>query len=420
VIVILCDAQSADVSERLAGALQDRYGADQSTEVISSPANWTHEAQWDDLLVLLYAEPALPTWAAAFVEQFRAAHPTLDSASGRLDPGGMVLPVGLPGSVKQPPPPLSSIKGVQFDGTDASLKRVLNTIGRFLGLAIRPSEHQVFISYATTDGREIATDLNARLETEGFRPWLDEGPGGLPAGVNMLQHIRETLGGASMVVLIDTPAAPGSTWISTEVECALSELIPVLPVVVGEATQTPRIGPPRDLSRFIQLKPLQRRAPVKPAGPDGCALSHEEWTQVRSEIEAVLAAAYRRRSQIRFHAEAAFSRNGFDWRVVDIRRRMFEARRKMNPMLPEKVVLSHCSIHDPDYTPALRVYGQYLKGLPHIASVNEKVCLFADAVLGPVEVERIWSELNGVPQFTLANYTELGLWIRSNFTQLAP
>jgi hypothetical protein len=337
------------------------------------------------------------------VRAFIASHPRQGST--------FIVPVAVDPAAMKPPEPIALLKAALYDGSAASLERVAHAAGCFLGLSLRREEQRVFIAYRSTDGGVIARDLHARLSAAGFAAWLDEASDNLPVGIDVQSRIHQQLEQAAILLTVDTPDAPTSEWIKEEIDAALGEMIPVLPVVTG---------PDRDISRFMALTPLQRRAAVKPDGPDGLPLSDEEFARVHREVEGLLLAAYRRRLKVTTNAQQAFHRHGFSWQSLDERRRVFEARRTKAGKRPGKVVLAHCSIHDATYVPALRVYGEYLARYPRIAEVNEKLCVYErDRVLSAAEESMIWQGMDGVPPFTLAHYNELGILIQSNFTQLS-
>jgi hypothetical protein len=133
-------------------------------------------------------------------------------------------------------------------------------------MVLQPDSQRTFISYRATDASITAQDLNKRLEKAGYYPWLDEAKEHLSPGTDVQAVISKQIEQASMVLVVDTPAAPESTWIDFEIDLAGHRFIPVLPVVVGQ-----------DISRFITLKSLERTVPIKPGGVDGEALSNEDW-----------------------------------------------------------------------------------------------------------------------------------------------
>jgi hypothetical protein len=91
-------------------------------------------------------------------------------------------------------------------------------------------------------------------------------------------------------------------------------------------------------------------------------------------IEELLLEIYRRRLLVTDRTRAAFDQNGFNWRVVDERRRIYRAEREGD--LSSHRVLSHCSTADPQYFPAVLSFGQFVNNYPEVARLNEKLFVY--------------------------------------------
>lgn len=91
---------------------------------------------------------------------------------------------------------------------------------------------------------------------------------------------------------------------------------------------------------------------------------------------------------------------------MDLARLMFQARRKA-PRRPATVVLSHCSVQDVNYVPALKAYCDFLAQFPEIDKVTHKLCVYDDLVLSDPEIDDIDTELNPL-SFILMHHSELG------------
>jgi hypothetical protein len=406
-IRVLCQEVVESVGQEIASTLQSAYKLTEVPEVLADDAVWdgTKPSEGDDVLLVVYQSRDLAPAARTFIEAFRDAHALTDPETGQRRPGGVVIPVATnPESVK-PPDPISGIKALVYDdaakGEDG---RLAHWVGIFLGMLLRPGEHQIFISYRATDGREIADDLYRRLETAGFHPWLDEAKENLPPAGDVQRIINDQLKRAAMVLVVDTLGARESDWIRLEIAGAIGDMIPVLlPVVVGA-----------EVSRFPALSQLQRRVPVKPDGVDRQPLTDEEWRKILGKVEDLLLEAYRRRLRTAAHMENVFRKHGYEWVPVDAPRRIFEARRKRLPM-PDLFVLSHCSVHEAMWIPALKAYAKYLQTYPAIARINHKVCVYDRAKsLADAEFNTIYDELPELP-FFLVNRDELPILLASNF-----
>jgi hypothetical protein len=405
-IRLLCEPGTDAAGEKIAAAILSGYDS-QEVAVLPGDARWNSDPEWDDVLVVVFQSHELPPVAQTYIEAFRNEHTVTDPETNTQRPGGFVIPVATNPHFVQPSPPISGLKSLLYDGSSDAVTRLVRAVGVFLGMALRPGEYRIFISYRIADGREIATDLNSRLLAAGFHPWLDEARENFPPGADVQDIIRANLKSAAMILVVDTPQAPKSNWIKLEIDVALGELIPVLPVVVG----------PDDISRFITLSSLRRRAPIKPDGVDRQPLSDADWNKVLHEVKELLFQAYQRRLRTVFHAEQNFRNRGFDWSAVDLRRRMYRSARPQ-PLMPHLVVLSHCSIHDVSDIPALRSYSQFIDVFPDRANLNQKVCVYdRDDVLAEAEIETIRGELQDLP-FILAHYNELGVLLDSDFTKL--
>jgi hypothetical protein len=406
-VLILCNTGTEPAGQQIADALRDKFNLPFSPELLTDQSVYSRAAEWDDLLIVLYKAPVFPQAVQDYIQAFRQAHQITSPGNPQPSPGGFVLPVATDPANPKPPDPISGIKAVINDGTTAALDRITNAAGVFLGLALRSGEQEIFISYRATSGKEIANDLHSRLKAAGFHPWLDEAQDNLPPGTGVQAKIHQHIASAAMILVVDTPDAPDSDWVTEEINTAIGQLIPIVPVVLGSR-----------VSRFIALASLQRCASLElQRAPGTQGLTDGEWQKVRAEIEEVLLSAYRRRLLILARAEKIFRENQFDWLVVEERLRMYQAERKQLP-LPSTIVLSHCSIHDVTYLPALQAYADYVQQFPQIATVNYKLCVYdRERVLSKSEFAQIQKSIRGTP-FILAHYNELPVLILSNFTRL--
>lgn len=406
-ILILCNTGTEPAGQQIADALRAKFSLPFSPELLNDQAVYNRPAEWDDLLIVLYSTTIFPKTVQDYIQAFRQAHQITEPGGAQPHPGGFVLPVATDPANPKPPDPISGIKAVVYDGTASSLERIADAAGVFLGLALRSGEQRIFISYRAASGGKIAKDLHKRLEAAGFHPWLDEAQDNLPPGADVQKIIHKHIASAAMLLVIDTPDAPDSDWVTEEIDTAIGQLIPIVPAVLGN-----------NVSRFIALASLQRFVSLALARPPGIeGLTDEEWEKVRKEIDEVLLSAYRRRLLILARAEKIFRDNQFDWLVIKEELRMYRAERKQLP-LPSTIVLSHCSIHDITYLPALRAYAEYVQHFPQIATVNYKLCIYdRDRPLSDSEYLQIYKWLSGTP-FIPAHHNELETLIFSNFTRL--
>ena len=405
-VLVLCDGSSVSAGGDIAAALSRKFGASCPSEVLGVSAIYNHTPEWNDLLIVVYAESQFPTTMQDFIRAFRQAHGTLEEGTSLGGTRGFILPVATNIFQLRPSDPISRVRAIFYDGTVASLDQITDSAGVFLGLALKGRDHRIFISYSASDGKTIATELHRRLDAAGLGVWLDEAKGSMPPGVDVVAEIRNQLRSAALVLVIDTPNAPESEWITEEIDTAIGQLIPIVPVVVG-----------CPVSRFIPLASLQRRVVLQPNYADGQELSDLQWHTIWTEIESVLLAGYCRRLRILSRAEKIFRENQFNWSVVEERMRMYQAERKRLP-LPSTIVLSHCSVHEVTYVPALRAYADFVRMFPRISSVNHKLCIYdRERPLSDAEFVQINKVMADIP-FELAHYNQLSMLISSNFTKL--
>ena len=101
---------------------------------------------------------------------------------------------------------------------------------------------RIFISYARSDGTQLAEELVAGLEVAGFRPFLDRQD--IAAAEDWESRLGALILGADTVVFILSPAAVKSERCAWEVECATElgkRLIPIQAVPVAEADVPERL-----------------------------------------------------------------------------------------------------------------------------------------------------------------------------------
>lgn len=93
---------------------------------------------------------------------------------------------------------------------------------------------QVFISYASLDGEDVARSLAISLEEAGLHPWLARES--LGVGVNYAREIPEAIAVSDVVVVLLTPAALHSGHVAREVDLAISKDIRLIPVFLHDLT----------------------------------------------------------------------------------------------------------------------------------------------------------------------------------------
>ncbi len=95
----------------------------------------------------------------------------------------------------------------------------------------------IFICYARKD-QSFVLRLATRLQSRGASVWLDQW--NIPAGVNWNQNIDSALRDCGQFLIVLSPAAVASQQVQGELQMALDEKKPIVPVL-RQACQVPRL-----------------------------------------------------------------------------------------------------------------------------------------------------------------------------------
>lgn len=404
-IVILYQMSCQDIAQKAKSDLLTAFADHVKVELISaiSATSWPLEASWDDLLVVLYKGKDFPEPGNSFIEEYLQQRPN----------NGTLLPVSVDTISPKPPDAASAIKAFQYDlATPDSNSRLVNRIGAMLDLRLQGRDSKIFISYRASDGFAIAKQIYEHFERLGHHPWLDQakemdGETKILPGSPVQQEIDEALRNASLVLLLDTPSARASPWIKHEVDSAISLMLPILPICVREAHDQ------RHGSRFPSLQGLQRCIPIQsPTAIGTLTLSDSELNEIAHSAEVYLCQILRRKCRIPFLVKDAFVSRGFDWNELDKRLMMFKSSKKTSPLKTTRV-LSHCSIFEQIYVPALQRYRRFIDEATHH---NHSLFIYDGDLLSNMEVEDfIESEDDPVD---ILHFSQLAPYIASDFTEL--
>jgi hypothetical protein len=370
----------------------------------SSSASWPAEASWDDLLMVMFSSKPFPAKGISFIIQYmeqRADSPTL-------------LPVSIDRNSKRPPGPAAEIKALEYDrSAKGQTGRLANRVGAMLGLRVQGRDTNIFISYREADGKKLAKQLHKHLKSSGRRAYLDQAiefdgePNILP-GSPVQKQIDDALAKANLVLLVDTPKAFESPWIKHEVETANGLLLPILPLCFRDMDD-PKVGP-----RFPSLRSLQRWVSLQTPDPTASApLNPRQLDEIVSAADTFACEMFRRKCKVPFLVKREFVSHGFAWKVLDRRLLMFESWKSLTWRVTTKV-LSHCSVFDPVYGPALRRFVQFLGAT---ARCNHSLFIYDGAILPDTILREIAEEAQPEPVIIL-NHQELATLIDSNFTTL--
>jgi hypothetical protein len=95
----------------------------------------------------------------------------------------------------------------------------------------------IFISYSPKDTRYMTT-MRDNLLRIGFRPWIDRNP---RPNADWRFEVDDAIRAADGVLVIVSPAAADSTYVTYEWALALGHGIPVVPVIFARARMHPRL-----------------------------------------------------------------------------------------------------------------------------------------------------------------------------------
>ena len=175
-IRILCQGGEEETRRVIAQDLRTAYDLPVPPEVLSDDAVWTGPPEWNDVLLVVYRSTDVPESTRVYIQVYRAAHALTDPRTNQRRPGGVVLPIAMDPGARRPPDPISGIKALLYDELARGPSgRLTRWVGVFLGITLRCSEHQIFISYRAQDGSVIAQDLYRRLESRRLPPLARRG-----------------------------------------------------------------------------------------------------------------------------------------------------------------------------------------------------------------------------------------------------
>ena len=242
---------------------------------------------------------------------------------------------------------LSGIKSLDIKDNNTE-ENLIRRIGAYLGLQIIPKENQIFISYRVTDGKDIAKQLSNHLKKIGFKVWYDEdrdedNEGNLKCGEDVQKTIVEAVSSSNLVLLIDTPKAYLSQWVNKEVDYANANLVPVIPLCIKEDDGDKKKG-----TCFRQLKSLFRYID----SDDSLA----NINKITEEVLEFLASVFRRKREIPQRVKTKFTKKGYSWKDIDIRKLLYESEKKKKFSLCR--ILSHCPLYEGVHNLSLSNYTQ--------------------------------------------------------------
>jgi hypothetical protein len=406
-VVILHKASEKGVAETMAsdleGAFKDRIEV--SLADASVPKAWPKDVNWDDLLVVAFDATAFPDAGGDFIAEYL----------NKRNQKGLLLPVALNAGHTRPPKAAEAFKALEFDAKAAGVDgRFVKRAGAMIGLRVQQRDNKIFVSYRATDGKAIAMQLQEHLEELGYPVWRDEareidGETKILPGTPVQEQIDKALEDASIVLLLDTPAAPGSRWITHEVDTANGLLLPVLPLCFRDKADGKK-GP-----RFVSLAQLQRwvALPLPPAGATP-PLTAAELDQIVGEMEQYLCELLQRKCRVPTIVEKEFVARSFTWKLLDKRLLVGESVKGQDTRVPIKV-LSHCSIFDQVHGPAMKAFADFMakSGRP-----NHSLYIYDGEIIPEPQLLAFIKQNPSKDGVVILHHQELATLIDSNFTTL--
>lgn len=404
-VVILFQRGCREIAKKAAADLGKAFNDHVKVALIaaSSSSSWPADVSWDDLLIVVFDGKRFPDTGERFIREYINQRPS----------SAILLPVAIDPTSRTPPLAAAAIKALQFDhAAEGPSGRLANRVGGMLGLRVQGRDKKIFISYRATDGEVIAKQLEAHLASVGHSPWRDEareidGETKILPGTPVQQEIDNALGAANLLLLIDTPFSSASSWLKHEVDTADALLLPILPICFRDAMDAKK-GP-----RFRSLLALQRWVEFRtPSTTDDSPLSTSQLDEIVSEAEKYMCEIFKRKCRVPFIVKKEFMSRGFSWKVLDERLLMFESSKGLTWRMRTKV-LSHCSIFDTVYEPAMKVFRDFLNGT---ARSNHSLFIYDGELLPEPQLREI-VEAEDEPVIIL-HHQEIAALIDSNFTIL--
>ncbi len=294
----------------------------------------------------------------AFVFDSDSADPiasALSAWAGQRD-STPVLPIAADPSYPVPPEPFNGLKSRPWSATGPN-PRIIDRIGALLGKISLHSGTKLFVSYTVHDAKDAAHEIHRHLIESGYQAFLDEAPDpvtdgdALELGDDVQPKLMKHVADAQAILLIDSPLASRSRWVHLEVDEAIGQMVPVLPIVMNEPD---RVG----VSRFRQLKELQRAVVVGiPSRDQVTRPNAEDLEQIVSGLDAYLAAIYRRRVLEVRKLERLFREIEGTFQPFENRPSLYESE-VQSKKKRKYATLACCTFEDELFTETLRAYCQ--------------------------------------------------------------
>lgn len=399
-IKILSHTNSLSFAEQIAGELSNRIGNDSFLIQIltredirlTGYAEYTTDLKWNDVLVVFYNEE----WLGEEVDKLLQYY---------LEHNLSIVPVSFSKDLMCPPAPISHLKSANIFRANAD-RLLINRILALIGHRVRARDTSIFISYRSVD-ESIAMQIENQLKELGYDTWRDEAKdefdefGNILFGDEVQEVIEENLKKASMLLLLESPSATESNWINKEIEIALANFVPILPVCFK------REGERNRGSNFIQLRELGRYFDLAYS----TSLNKEDHEGITEELEMFLSDIYAKQHELPFLAQAIFTHAGYQWSKFIQEYPIYKSV-KPTPRGSMKTI-SHCSVYDGIYAEDLHAYMNLLDGQEEIC--NYRLYLYGGSVLSPVQIDTFYRRSEKIADYKIYNITELQEAVLNNF-----
>jgi len=299
-------------------------------------------------------------------------------------------------SRRRPPEPLVAVKAIEYrDVYGIHGERLARRVGALLGLRLRGENHRVFVSHRKSDGASAAETVTRFLTDNGYDAWFDEHR--LDGGDIVQDKIERIVRESSLLLLLDTPDAVHSEWMWREVDAALRNFVPIVPVVMrtsGEAVPPlPGFRNAAELFFHYLAVHLQGDGVVVPPGETALQEMLEAMEQYVSRL-------LRSQRSLAAKVEQTFLDAGFEWQVLDGRRHLYHGQKDDHGDLTR--FLSHCSAASPRNREAVAAFRRLTLPPPAPSEFNFRLFVYEPPLPQP-ELMRLRNDYGPDPVLRLVD-----------------
>jgi hypothetical protein len=401
-ILLLCQRGEKALADSLASEIAKAFNGHFEIHVVIADEKhlWPKEADWDDLLIVLFDKKDFPELGNDLIQDY------LHKRQGK----GLVLPVALKSAHTRPPKQAESFKAFPLDPMTLEARaRLVRRVGAMIGLRVQQRDNAIFVSYRATDGKAIAVQLEQYLKSLGYPVWLDEakeldGETKILPGTEVQSQIDEALAKSSILLLLDTPDAPHSRWITHEVDTANGMLLPILPLCFRAASDGKK-GP-----RFASLRNPRWIALPLPAAAIS-PLPNDQLAEIANQMEEYLCELIQRKCRVPFLVEREFVTRSFSWKMLDKKILVGESVKGAGTRFPTRV-LSHCSVFDYIHAPALNAFSAFMAKTDR---PNYSLYIYDGEIIPEPQLADFIKDNPSKDPIFILHHQELAALIESNF-----